>query len=105
MQHFSDISKMELSSLYSSLIIVFVTWVFSSQLRSYWRLQRYNSDAPLVGNSWWETLTWRGLSKKQILVDAYRKVCLASLFPLSFSRLVLYEIVELDIKDNFKELF
>ncbi|KAJ8069173.1 hypothetical protein OCU04_002845 [Sclerotinia nivalis] len=64
---------MEFLSLYSSLVIVFITWALSSQLKSYLRLQRYGSDAPLVGNSWWETLTWRGLSGKQLLVNAYQK--------------------------------
>ncbi|CAD6444006.1 72b9beee-0ecf-4a71-9a89-9a73d14acd34 [Sclerotinia trifoliorum] len=65
---------MEFLSLSSSLIIVCITWALSSQLISYLRLQRCkNSDVPLIGNSWWEILTCRGLSGKELLVDAYRK--------------------------------
>ncbi|CCD51891.1 similar to cytochrome P450 [Botrytis cinerea T4] len=63
---------MELS-LYSSLLVVFITWILSSQLASYLRSRRYNADAPLIGNSWWETLTRRGLSGKELLVGAYQK--------------------------------
>ncbi|KAF7881587.1 uncharacterized protein EAF02_006275 [Botrytis sinoallii] len=63
---------MELS-LYSSLLIVFITWIFSSQLTTYVRSRRYNADAPLVANSWWKIVTWRGLSGKELLVGAYQK--------------------------------
>ncbi|PQE33517.1 ent-kaurene oxidase protein [Rutstroemia sp. NJR-2017a WRK4] len=35
--------------------------------------QRWNSDAPVVENSWLDTLTWRGKSGKQLLEEAGRE--------------------------------
>lgn len=72
----SVVSKMESFSLYSSLVIVFFAWALSAHLKSYLRSRKFKSYAPLVGNSWWDTLMWREMTGKDLLIDAYQKVLL-----------------------------